>query len=95
MSDPTSRGAPAVDDLRRAQETIQQHLGPIQNGYAALADALAASARKLAAAAAEADFSPPPWPEGIERTIEIKLSQTREISFRLGAEQGDAPGPPV
>ena len=81
-----ARLASLRDELRRDQETID--LGCVQ-----LAEAMASSCLRLAAAAREADFSPPEWPPGIERTLEVKLSETREVTLRMDARRAGE-GPP-
>ncbi len=94
-ADAVDRREVAIERLRDAHRDIVDQLEQIEHGYAALTEAMAVSARRLAAAAQEADFSPPPWPAGIGRTIEVRLAQTREVTFRLGTEADDAHSPPV
>lgn len=77
--------AARIDRLRELQRQIQAQQRRIEAAYATLAEAMAVSALKLAAAARDADFSIPPWPEGIRRTVEIRLAETREVTFRLEA----------
>ena len=55
-----------------------------------LVETMAAASIRLVEAARDADFSIPPWPGGIGRTVEIKLSETREVTFRFAAGTGTA-----
>lgn len=77
-----------INRLRELQQQIQAQQLRIEAAYAALSEAMAVNALKLAEAARDADFSIPPWPEGIRRTVEIRLAETREVTFRI--ETGDA-----
>jgi len=82
-------------DLRRQIQAQQQR---IDAAYAAMAEALAVSSLKLAQAARDADFSSPAWPAGIRQTVEIRMAETREVTFRIetGATgAGNASGPQV
>ena len=72
-----------INRLRELQVQIQAQQRQIESAYAALAEAMALNALKLSEAAREADFSIPPWPEGIRRTVEIRLAETREVTFRI------------
>lgn len=74
----------------RTQIEGQQHR--IENAYAALAEAMAVSSMRLAEAARNADFSIPAWPSGIRRTVEVRLAETREVTFRFETG-GDRPDP--
>jgi hypothetical protein len=81
-----ARLASLRDEIRSDQSTIE-------TGCVRLAEAMASSCVRLAAAARHADFSPPEWPTGIERTLEVKLSETREVTLRMDARRaGEAPG---
>jgi hypothetical protein len=75
-------------DLRTDVATGLRRVGA---GYAGMAEALAAGATRLAEASREADFRPPPWPQGIRHTVELKLSETREVTLRIES----APAPPA
>lgn len=70
-----------LSDLR---DEVVRRGEAIENAYADLAESMLAGARALAKEAAEADFSPPPYPPASGRAIELKLSQTREMTLRLG-----------
>lgn len=72
-----------INRLRELQMQIQAQQRQIETAYAALAEAMALNALKLSEVAREADFSIPPWPEGIRRTVEIRLAETREVTFRI------------
>jgi hypothetical protein len=80
------------DRLARMQElrlALVSGRSRMDTAYARLAETMAAVSERLALATREADFSPPPWPEGLGRTVEVKLSETREVTFRYG---GDSSG---
>ena len=53
-----------------------------------MTEAMAATSMRLAEVARNADFSIPPWPSGISRTVEIKLAETREVTFRIESGGG-------
>lgn len=57
----------------------------IDAGYAMLAETMATASVRLAEAARDADFTAPPWPEGIGRTLEVKLAETREVTLRFSS----------
>jgi hypothetical protein len=80
----------ALRDLRRQIEDQQQR---IEDGYATMLEAMAMTATRLAAAARSADFSVSRRPSGLGRTVEVRLAQTREITFRIepGREVGHGP----
>jgi hypothetical protein len=66
----------------RAEAASQRQ--DVESAYVGMAETMAAVATRLATAAREADFSPPPWPGGgIGHTVEVKLSETREIVVRF------------
>ena len=75
----------------RAQIVDQQRR--IDRGYASLVETMAATSMRLAEAARNADFSALPQPSGLGRTVEIRLAQTREISFRVEPAGGAGHGP--
>ena len=83
--------AARIERLRDLQRQIQGQQHRIETAYAATAEAMAVAALRLTAAARDADFSSPPWPSGIGRTVEIRLAETREVTFRIetagGADQ--------
>lgn len=92
-----ARAEARLERLQSLREEIDAHQRQIETAFVAMAEALALAALKLAQAAREADFSPPPMPGGLGRAFEVKLSQTREVTLRLaphGPERG-APPPPV
>ena len=79
-----------LERLRSMRAQIEAQGAQIESSYVALAEAMAASSMRLAAIARDADFSIPPWPSGIRRTVEIRFAETREVTFRI--ETGDAQG---
>lgn len=72
-----------LSQLRGVRDELQRDRRTIDAAGAGLAEAMAAASLRLAEAARDADFSPPAWPRGIDRTIEVKLSQTREVTLRM------------
>ena len=87
-----------LERLTDLQRQIESHQHRIESAQAAMAEAMAATSMRLAEVARNADFSIPPWPSGIRRTVEIRLAETREITFRIeteGAAGGDAPSRPL
>ena len=86
--------AARIAQLRELQRQIQGQQHRVEAAYTTMAEALAVASLRLVAAAREADFSSPPWPSGIGRTVEIKLAETREITFRIetGGEGDDIQG---
>jgi hypothetical protein len=92
-----ARAEARLERLEALRDEIDAHQRQIESAFVAMAEALAVAALKLAQAAREADFSPPPMPAGLGRAFEVKLSQTREVTFRLAAEGIDRGGrrPPV
>jgi hypothetical protein len=79
-----------LQDLRRQIEDQQRR---IEDGYATMLEAMATTAARLAAAARNADFSVPRRPSGLGRTVEVRLAQTREITFRIEPGPGGGHGP--
>jgi hypothetical protein len=96
LADETDRSLAAarIEQLRELRRQIQSRQHRVEAAYTTMAEALAIAAVRLAAAAREADFSSPPWPSGIGRTVEIKLAETREVTFLIetGAEGDDVQG---
>ncbi len=72
-----------IEHLRELQHQIRGQRHRVEIAYTTMAEALAVAALRLTAAAREADFSSPPWPSGIGRTVEIKLAETREVTFLI------------
>lgn len=89
-----ARAEARIERLQALREEIDTHQRQIETAFVAMAEALALAALKLAQAAREADFSPPPMPAGLGRTFEVKLSQTREVTFRLAPESSERGAPP-
>jgi len=71
-----------LHDLR-SEADAQAH--ELSGAYAGMAEAMAGAAGRLVTIAREADFSIPPWPAGIGHTIEVKLSETREVTIRVAS----------
>ncbi len=63
---------------------VNGRVDTVEAAYADLAEALLDGARTLGRQAREADFSPPSYPPITRREIELTLSQTREMKFRVG-----------
>ena len=78
-----TRPDPRLLRLRVALEGMRRDRDAVDAASAALTEAMASTARRLAEDARDADFSPPDWPGGIDRTVEIRLSETREVTLRL------------
>jgi hypothetical protein len=83
-----------LERLLTLRNEIEVHQRQIESAFVAMAEALAASALRLAQIAREADFSPPPMPSGLGHAFELKLSQTREVTLRLAPSRPSdgAPG---
>ena len=62
---------------------IDHHSRHLEGAYTDMLDSLAARMMRLSEIARTADFSPPEWPVGAEHNVEIKLSETRELTLRL------------
>jgi hypothetical protein len=69
-----------IEQLRRA---IDDHSRAIEGAYARMVESMAETAMGLLTVSREADFSPPPWAGGIPRMLELRLSETREVTVRL------------
>lgn len=78
--------AARIEHLRDLRRQIEDQQRRVRSTYAAMAEAMAQSAIRLVEAARDADFSSPPRPSGLGRTVEVRLAQTREIRFRIGRE---------
>lgn len=86
-----------LERLRDLGRQLRDQQRRIDLAFATMAEAMALSSLRLAESARAADFSPPPWPAGIRHTLEVKLAETREVTFRFHAEpRGGGPtGPAV
>lgn len=76
--------------FRARRARIEQASREIRSGYrsigvrtARLVELMAIASERLVQHAREADFSPPPWPDESSEIVEIKLSQTQEVTFRI------------
>lgn len=80
--------------LEGLRDSIDRSRREIDHGYARLLEALAGASSRLVEIVREADFSSPQWQAGLGRTLELKLSETRELTVRLtpAAERGSLPG---
>lgn len=84
--------AARIEHLRDLGREIEDRQRRIDNGYATMIEAMAATANRLVEAARNADFSCPPGRTAPGRTVEVKLAQTREITFRFEPGGGTAGG---
>lgn len=87
-----------LERLSRLREQIEGQQVRMEAAYATMTEAMAVAAMRLAEVARDADFSIPPWPSGIRRTVEIRLAETREVTFRIetsGSSGTDAQSPRV
>lgn len=75
-----------IEQLRAA---IAEHSDRIESAYVNMVEAMAAASRQLVEISRRADFTAPAWPGGIERTVELKLSETREMTLRIGRRSGE------
>ena len=78
-----------LERLTQLRVQIEGQHERIESAYAAMAEAMAVTSMRLAEIARNADFSIPPWPSGIRRTVEIRLAETREVTFRIETSGGD------
>jgi hypothetical protein len=85
MADATDRALAEarLERLRALRAEIETHQRQIEAAFVAMSEALATAALRLTLIAREADFSPPPLRGGITHAFELKLSQTREVTFRV------------
>jgi hypothetical protein len=83
--------AARIERLTVLRSEIEAHQERIEAAYLAMAEAMATAATRLAAAARDADFSIPPWPGGLRTALELKLTETREMTIRVARE----PAPPA
>ena len=77
-----------LERLTQLRLQIEGQQALIQSAHVAMTEAMAATSMRLAEVARNADFSIPPWPSGIRRTVEIKLAETREVTFRIESGGG-------
>ena len=71
------------EQLRDLGREIEARQRRIDDGYATMIEAMAATSNRLVEAARDADFSSPSGPAARGRTVEVKMAQTREITFRF------------
>lgn len=77
------RARARLDEIEQLRASIDHHAGAIESAYVAMVESMAATSARLLQLAREADFSSPEWPGGIPRTVELKLSETREMTVTL------------
>ena len=75
--------AARIEQLRDLGREIEARQRLIDDGYATMIEAMAATSNRLVEATRDADFSSPPGPAARGRTVEVKMAQTREITFRF------------
>ena len=81
------RAEDRLAEIEYLRVSIDHHSQEIEAAYVRLVETLAATSMRLVEIARDADFSPPPWPGGLDRIVELKLSETREVTLRLGGER--------
>jgi hypothetical protein len=69
-----------IEEVRR---TIVEQSRAVEGAYARLVESMAETAMELLTISREADFSPPSWSGGIPWVVELRLSETREVTVRL------------
>ena len=74
------QGRARLEEIEGLRASIDQHANAIESAYVAMVESMATTSARLLALAREADFTPPEWPGGIPRTVELKLSETREVT---------------
>ena len=82
------RAQARLDEIEQLRASIDHHAGAIEFAYVAMVESMAATSARLLQLAREADYSSPEWPGGIPRTVELKLSETREMTVTLRREGG-------
>lgn len=63
----------------------------IDAGYAGVVEAMALATARLAELSRRDSFEPPAWRTSLDEMVEVKLSETRELTFRL--QRAAAPPP--
>lgn len=77
-----------LERLHELARQLRDQQRRLDLAYATMAEAMALTSLRLAEAARTADFSAPDWPSGIQRTLEVKLAETREVTFRFQSGPG-------
>lgn len=77
------RARARLDEIEQLRASIDHHATAIESAYVGMVESMAATSARLLQIAREADFTPPEWPGGIPRTVELKLSETREMTVTL------------
>lgn len=83
-------GAREIEEIRGA---LERHRDQLESAGAILAEAFASASLQLTEASREADFTPDPYRGGLGGAIELKLSETREMTVTIGRD-AQRPGPP-
>lgn len=73
--------------LRELRASLRSRSDEIELGYARLAEAFAGVSARLLRDAAEADYSAPEWPQGLAGKIELRLTETRELTLTLARDR--------
>jgi len=72
-----------IEEIAALRTTIDEQSRALELAYVRMVETMAATSMRLLTAAREGDFRPPEWPGGIPRAVELKLSETREVTMRL------------
>lgn len=72
-----------LDAAIEVREEVAATTGAIDDACARLSESMARVAGCLVEQAGRADWSAPPWPGGLDRTVAIRLSQTRQLTLRV------------
>lgn len=86
------RATAELERLSGVRAQVEGDTRRVELGYVDLIEALAAASARLVQAAKQADFSPPPWPAPARGPVEIKFSETREVTLRFGSAGGATGG---
>jgi hypothetical protein len=79
--------------LQQLQASVEQHARQLELAYAELIEGLALISLRLVEIAEQAAEPPPEWPGGLARTVELRLTETRELSVRLRGTAAGADRP--
>ena len=76
-------GEARLERLATLRAEIEMHQRHIDESYVRMIETMATAVARLAEIAREADFSIPGWDDGIITAFEVRLTETREMTFRL------------
>jgi hypothetical protein len=76
-------GAREIEEIRSA---LERHRNQIESACTILAEAFASASLELTEATRRADFTPDPYRGGLGGAIELKLSETREMTVTINRE---------